>query len=80
MGVGCENGPPLYWKKNMSINKKLGALVGGNFVGAAVQVAVPTASKVEIYLRITLLVVQIVIGIGSAIWVYRRLTKNADDE
>lgn len=64
----------------MSINKKLGALVGGNFLGAAAQTVIPTASKVEIYLRIALLVVQIVIGVGSAIWVYRRLSKNSDDE
>jgi len=64
----------------MSLNKKIVAAIAGNFLGAGAQVAVPTTNRVEAYLRIVLLVLQIIIGVVTAIWAYRRLQKPPDDE
>jgi len=63
--------------KNLSEATKVGALVGTNFVGAgvqAVQAAQETAvAGIESYLRVALLLVQIIIGVATAIYVVRRL-------
>lgn len=64
--------------KNISEKVKVGSLVGINFLGAGGQVVqaaqeATVVSEIESYLRITLLVVQIAIGIATAIYVYRRL-------
>jgi len=54
---------------------KVFSLVAANGVGTAAQHVIPTTSTVESYLRIVLLVVQIVIGVATVIYVYRRLKK-----
>lgn len=64
--------------KNISEKVKVGSLVGINFLGAGGQVVqaaqeATVVSEIESYLRVTLLVVQIAIGIATAIYVYRRL-------
>lgn len=52
---------------------KVAAVVTGNVSGAAVQAAVPATSEIESYLRIALLLVQIGIGVLTAIYVVKRI-------
>lgn len=58
---------------------KVGAMVTGNVGGAVAQQAVSTTSEVESYLRIILLLIQIVIGVITAIYVYRKLKSKKQD-
>lgn len=58
---------------------KVGAIVTGNVGGAVAQSAVPTATEVETYLRIGLLLIQIVIGVFTAMYVYRRWKSKKTD-
>jgi len=63
--------------KSISETTKIGALVGTNFVGAGVQAAQAAqetaVAGVEPYLRVVLLLVQILIGVATAVYVVRRL-------
>lgn len=58
---------------------KVGVMVTGNVSGAVAQSAVPTAGEVETYLRIALLLLQIVIGVFTAMYVYRRWKSKKSD-
>jgi len=58
---------------------KVTALVGGNVSGAVAQQVMPTSTEVESYLRIALLLIQIVIGAITAIYVYRKLKAKKQD-
>jgi hypothetical protein len=58
---------------------KVTALVGGNVSGAVAQQVMTTSTEVESYLRIALLLIQIVIGVITAIYVYRKLKSKKQD-
>lgn len=58
---------------------KVGAMVTGNVGGAVAQQAVSTTTEVESYLRIVLLLIQIVVGVITAVYIYRKAKSKKQD-